>query len=167
MAVVVRDARDSDAPAMTLIYNALVDSTTIEWRDEPHTVDERLAWQQSQQAAGRPVLVAVDEGVVVGWASYGDFRDAERWPGYRFTVEHSIHVDQGHWGHGVGRALIDELCARAKATGMHVMVAGIDAANVASIDFHERLGFITTGHLAEIGWKHDRWLDLVLMQKIL
>ena len=167
MAVVVRDAIDADVEAMTGIYNAFLDSTTIEWTDKPHRIDERILWQRGQQAEGLPVLVAEVDGAVVGWTSYGDFRDSKRWPGYRFTAEHSIHIHRDYWGQGVGRALIDELCARAAAAGIHVMVAGIDAENIASVEFHERLGFVTTGRLCEIGWKHDRWLDLILMQKTL
>lgn len=165
--VMVRDAQDGDVDAMTRIYNALLDSTTVEWTDRHHVPSERLAWQRSQRASGLPVLVAEIDGAVAGWASYGEFRDSARWPGYRFTVEHSIHVGEQHWGVGVGRALIEELCGRARDAGMHVMVAGIDAENVASIDFHKRLGFATTGRLEEIGYKHGRWLDLVLMQRTL
>ena len=165
MPIVIRDAEPGDVPAMTAIYNALIETTTIEWTDDIHTDDERLAWQQRQQAAGLPVLVAIDDGVVAGWASYGPFRDNERWPGYRFTAEQSIHVDEAWWGRGVGRALIEALLARAAAAGIHVMVAGIDGDNTDSIRFHERLGFEQVGRLREIGRKHDHWLDLVLLQR--
>ncbi|MDH4168511.1 MAG: GNAT family N-acetyltransferase [Acidimicrobiia bacterium] len=163
----VRDAVAGDVAAMTTIHNALLETTTIEWTDDAHTVEERLAWQRSQQAVGRPVLVAVDGDQLIGWASYGDFRDSHRWPGYRFTVEHSVHVDQRWWGRGAGRALLLALMDRARAAGAHVMVAGIDGDNTESIVFHERLGFQTVGRLHEIGRKHDRWLDLVLMQRSL
>ena len=162
----MRDATDGDVPAMTTIYNALLATTTIEWTDEPHTDAERLAWQHEQQAGARPVLAAVsDDGEVIGWTTYGEFRDNERWPGYRFTVELSIHVARDSWGLGVGRALIEELVGRARSAGAHVMVAGIDGDNVESIRFHERLGFEVVGRLAEVGRKHGRWLDLVFMQR--
>ncbi len=167
MEIRVRDAVAGDVAAMTTIYNALLETTTIEWTDDAHTVEERLAWQRSQQAVGRPVLVAVDGDQLIGWASYGDFRDSHRWPGYRFTVEHSVHVDQRWWGRGAGRSLLLALMDRARAAGAHVMVAGIDGDNTESIVFHERLGFQTVGRLHEIGRKHDRWLDLVLMQRSL
>ncbi|MGI9602617.1 MAG: GNAT family N-acetyltransferase [Acidimicrobiales bacterium] len=167
MELIRRDAVDADVVAMTDIYNALLESTTIEWTEQAHTVDQRLQWQQAQQRAGRPVLVAEADAAVVGWASYGDFRDADRWPGYRFTVEHSIHVAQPWWGRGVGRLLIDGLIERAIADGKHVMVAGIDGSNVESIRFHEKMGFTVAGELSEIGRKHDQWLDLVLMQLVL
>ena len=84
---------------------------------------------------------------------------------YRFTVEHSVHVAEGLRGLGIGTALMQQLIARGTAIGKHVMVAGIDADNHGSIRMHERLGFRQAGHLSEVGWKFDRWLDLVFMQR--
>ncbi len=167
MAVVIRDAISDDLPEITAIYNALLATTTHEWTEQPHAVAERAEWLAEQNATGRPALVAVDGRAVVGWATYGDFRDSTRWPGYRFTVEHSIHVREDHWGHGVGRMLIEALIERARREGKHVMVAGIDAANTGSIRFHERLGFVEVARMPEIGEKFGRRLDLVLMQRIL
>ena len=163
----VRDARDDDIDDITRIQNALIASTTVEWTDEPYRVADRLAWLHGRRAAGRPVLVADVDGAVVGFASYGDFRDTTRWPGYRLTVEHTVHVDGARWGTGAGRALLEALCDRATAAGVHVMVAGIDGDNEGSIRFHERLGFRVVGRLPEVGHGHGRWLDLVLMQRIL
>ncbi|HUD16670.1 MAG TPA: hypothetical protein VMQ59_05370, partial [Acidimicrobiales bacterium] len=77
-------------PAITEIANALVETTTVEWSETLHTVPDRESWLGDQASAGHPVLVAVEGEVVVGWATYGDFRDTGRWPGYRFTVEHSV-----------------------------------------------------------------------------
>lgn len=165
--VFVRDAAVSDLPEITAIYNALLETTTHEWTEMAHTVAEREEWLSAQRASGRPALVAVDGTDVVGWATYGDFRDSERWPGYRFTVEHSIHVREDHRGRGVGRALINALIERARSEDKHVMVAGIDADNTGSIRFHERLGFVEVGRLPEIGEKFGRRLDLVLMQLVL
>ena len=165
--VVVRDATTDDLPAITTIYNAHLETTTHEWTEALHTVGERAAWLAEQTAAGLPALVAADRGDVVGWATFGDFRDSQRWPGYRFTVEHSIHVREDSWGRGVGRALIGALEARARAAGKHVMVAGIDSANDRSIRFHERLGFVEVARMPEVGEKFGRRLDLVLMQRIL
>ena len=168
---VIRDALDADVEQMTAIYNAFISSTSIEWRDEPHTVAERLEWQHSQQADGLPVLVAVDDVLptaeVLGWTSYGPFRENVRWPGYRFCAEHSIHVAERAWGRGVGRALVEDLLSRAKANGIREMIAAVDGENVESIRFHEKLGFATVGRLAGIGEKHGRRLDLVLMQRSL
>jgi L-amino acid N-acyltransferase YncA len=165
MLLVVRDAHDDDLAAIARIQNALIDSTTIDWRDEPYTVEDRSDWLARHRAAGQPVLVAEVDGTVAGFAAYGDFRDTTRWPGYRGTVEHTVHVDAAHWGVGVGRALVDALCERAVAAGVHAIVAGIDGDNDVSIRFHERLGFAHVGRLPEVG--RGRWLDLVLMQRTL
>ncbi len=164
----IRDATDADVGPMTEIYNALLETTTIEWTEELHTVEERLAWQHAQAEADLPVLVAVDaDDRVIGWTTYGPFRDNAKWPGYRFTAEHSVHVDGAASGRGVGRALVEELLVRAEAAGIRVMIAAIDGANIGSVRFHERLGFVTVGELREVGFKHDTWLDLVLMQRTL
>jgi L-amino acid N-acyltransferase YncA len=165
--VVVRDATAEDLPEITEIYNSLLDTSTHEWTETRHTVAERAEWLEQQRAVGMPALVAVDQAGVIGWAAYGDFRDSVRWPGYRHTVEHSIHVREDRWGEGIGRALIDELVVRARRAGKHVMVAGIDAANVGSIRFHERLGFFEVARMPEVGEKFGRRLDLVLMQLML
>jgi L-amino acid N-acyltransferase YncA len=160
----VRDALESDLPAVLAIYNDVVATTTAVYRDDPATLDDRAAWWRDRVAQGLPVLVAVDGDEVVGFASFGDFR---AWPGYRFTVEHSVHVRADHRGRGVGHALMVPLIERARALGKHVMVAGVDADNAGSIRFHQRLGFERAGHLREVGFKFGRRLDLVFLQRIL
>ena len=144
--VVVRSAEPADVEAITSISNALLDTTAIEWTEQRH-----------------PVLVATVDGEVMGWASYGEFRDNARWQGYRFTVEHTIHVRESGWGAGIGRALLSGLVARARTAGMHTMIAGVDGENDASIRFHERLGFVEVARMPEVGAKHGRWLELVLL----
>jgi L-amino acid N-acyltransferase YncA len=161
--VVIRPAVLEDVEAITSIKNALLDSTAIEWTDTPHTTAEISRWLHDQVRDRNPVLVAEVDGEVAGWATYGEFRDNERWPGYRFTVEHTIHVGQAYWGGGVGRALVSELADLARAAGMHTMIAAVDGENDASIRFHERLGFVEVARMPEIGAKHGRWLDLVLL----
>lgn len=168
MDIVIRAAVEADVPEITAIQNALIASSTVEWTDEPHTIADRTAWLRRQAEAGHPVLVAVSEvDRVVGWTSYGDFRDTRRWPGYRHTVEHTVHVDPEWWGRGVGRALVRALVVHARAAGRHVVVAGVDSANTASIEFHERMGFTVVGRMPEVGRMHGRWLDLVLMQRVI
>ena len=164
---IIRPATQHDVPALTQIQNALLDTTTYEWTETPHTVEERHAWLAAQAADGHPTLVAEDDdsGTVVGWAAYGDFRDSRKWPGYRFTVEHTVHVAEGHWGRGIGRALVNTLADHARHAGKRVMVAGIDASNVPSIDFHARLDFHEVARMPGIGDKWGRRLDLVLMQR--
>ena len=90
----------------------------------------------------------------MGFASFGDFR---AWPGYRHSCEQSVHVRADQRGMGVGRRLVEALFPRAEALGKHVMLAAVDADNAASINFHERLGFVRVGHFREVGRKFDRW----------
>ena len=165
----IREATDADLPAILGLYNALIPTTTIAWTDRLDTLPEREAWFAKRQAAGEPVLVAVDDtsGAVVGYTNYGPFRDNDKWPGYRYTAELTIHVAVSHHGTGIGRALVDALVERATANGIHVLVAAVDGANDGSVRFHERCGFTEVGRMPETGWKHDRWLELVLLQRVL
>jgi L-amino acid N-acyltransferase YncA len=165
--VEIRDATAADLVATLSIYNELITSTTVAWAERSQTLDERREWFDEQQRRGFVSLVAVEADEVVGMASYGDFRDSIHWPGYRFTAEHSIHVRGDQRRSGVGRLLMEELIARAVRNDIHVLVAGIDADNGDSIRFHERFGFVEVARMPETGHKFGRWLDLVLMQRIL
>jgi phosphinothricin acetyltransferase len=161
----IRTATTDDLPAITDITNALLATTTYEWTETPHTLEERSAWLAEHHEKGHPVFVAVDdEDRVVGWAAYGDFRDTDRWPGYRFTVEHTIHLAESHWGQGIGRRLLAALADRARADGKRVMIAGVDGTNLDSVRFHESIGFRTVAHLPGVGEKFGQRLDLVLLQ---
>ena len=165
--MLIRDALDDDVAAITRLYNALIPTTTVTWTEELDSIEHRLQWLRRQQDAGLPVLVAEVEGAIAGFTAYEYFRGEGKWPGYRLTMELSIHVDEAYWGRGVGRGLIEALCARAREAGIHVLVAAIDGENDASIRFHERLGFSVVGRMPQTGVKFGRWLDLVLMQRIL
>jgi L-amino acid N-acyltransferase YncA len=158
----IRDAGEPDLPGLLAIYNEVIATSTAIYSDVPTTLEERTAWWRARVGTGYPVLVAVDDSGVLGFSTFGDFRT---WPGYRFTVEHSVHVRADTRGRGVGRELVKALFPRATALNKHVMIAGVDAANEASIRFHERLGFEKAGHLREVGHKFDRWLDLVFLQR--
>ena len=158
----VRDAQARDLPGLLTIYNEVIATSTAVYREEAATLDDRHTWWRTRTSAGYPVLVALDDEGVAGFASFGDFR---AWPGYRFTVEHTVHVRADRRGQGVGTALMRPLIDRAVELGKHVMVAGVDADNAGSIRFHERLGFVAAGHFHEVGFKFGRWLDLVFMEK--
>jgi L-amino acid N-acyltransferase YncA len=165
--VIIRDAVDADVPAITDINNEWIPSRTITWTEELETYEQRAAWLERQRRHGLPVLVADDEGEVVGFITYEHFRGDGKRPGYRGTAELSIHVREDHWGRGIGRTLIEALIEYGRTAGIHVLVASIDAENEASLRFHARLGFVEVGRLPETGQKFGRWLDLVLMQRIL
>lgn len=160
----IRTATKGDLPAILEIYNQVLLTSTAIYDDQPSSLEERLDWFEGRVQQGFPVLVAEEGGAVVGFASYGPWRG--RW-GYRFTVEHSVHVDARHRGAGVGGALLAALIELAKEAGLHVMVGGIDAENLNSIRFHARFGFEQVGHAKEVARKFDRWLDLVTMQLFL
>jgi len=160
----IRQATTDDLPAITEIANALLLSTTYEWTETPHSVDERAQWLKEQESAAYPVLVATDDERVVGWTSYGDFRDSKRWPGYRYTVEYTIHVLQSYWGRGIGRSLIIGLADHARLAGKRVLFDGIDSTNVRSIQFHAKMGFVEVARMPGVGEKWGQRLDLVLMQ---
>lgn len=158
----IRDAVESDLPGLLVIYNDVIANSTAVYSYAAVTLEERTQWWRARLGQGYPVLVAVDQSGVLGFSTFGDFRP---WPGYRFTVEHSVHVREDCRGQGIGKELVKALFPRAAALGKHVMIAGVDAANAASIRFHERLGFEKAGHLREVGHKFDRWLDLVFLQR--
>jgi phosphinothricin acetyltransferase len=158
----ISDATEADLAGLLGIYNDVIATSTAIYSDVPVTLEERRQWWRSRTAQGSPVLAARDAHGVAGFATFGDFR---AWPGYRFTVEHSVHVRANGRGQGVGTLLVQALLPRAAALGKHVMMAGVDADNAASIRFHERLGFERSGHLREVGYKFGRWLDLVFLQR--
>jgi L-amino acid N-acyltransferase YncA len=164
--IIVRKALGHHLPSILAIYNEVIASSTAIYADDPVSLDNRMAWFAQLEERGYPVLVAIaPDGEVIGYSAFGDWRGA--WPGYRHTVEHSVHVRADRRGAGVGGRLVEALFPYAQALGKHVMIGGIDAANAASIRLHERLGFQQVAHFREVGRKFDRWLDLVFMQRIL
>ncbi len=166
MSLVVRPATEADLPAILAITNDAIRTSTALWTITPTTLRARGDWMAERLADGFPVLVAErafeQTRAVVGFGSYGRFRPHE---GYARTVEHSLYVDAEARGAGVGRALLQALLEAATRGGMHVMIGGIEAQNLASIALHERAGFTRSALLLQVGRKFDRWLDLLFMQK--
>jgi L-amino acid N-acyltransferase YncA len=160
-----REANARDAEGITAIYNDAVLHTTAIWNEQVVDVTNRMSWLADRQKTGYPVLVAVDdEDAVLGYASFGDWR---AWDGYRHTAEHSVYVRTDRHGLGIGEALLRALMHSAQQLGKHVLVAGIEANNQASIQLHHKLGFEHAGHLKQVGAKFGQWLDLVFLQKTL
>jgi phosphinothricin acetyltransferase len=162
--VVVRDAGAGDLEGLTAIYNEVIANSTAVFSNQQVTLEDRAGWLAGRHSDGFPVLVAADAGGVVAFGSLGSFRT---WPGYRFTVEHSVHVRADRRGEGLGTAVLLALIERARELGMHAMIAGVEAENAASIRLHERLGFSVVARLPEVAWKFERWLDLVFLQLLL
>ncbi|WP_278409023.1 GNAT family N-acetyltransferase [Pseudomonas rhodesiae] len=157
----IRDATEKDLPAIRDIYNDAVRNTTAIWNEQPVDLANRLAWFNARQAQGYPILVAVENDEVTGYSSFGDWRPFE---GFRYSVEHSVYVRSDQRGKGLGPRLMQVLIERARSAGKFVMVAAIESGNQASIRLHERLGFVTTGQMPQVGIKFGRWLDLTFMQ---
>ncbi|QXI37984.1 GNAT family N-acetyltransferase [Pseudomonas xantholysinigenes] len=161
MSYQIRDALIDDVPGILDIYNDAVANTTAIWNETPVDLGNRLAWFEARAQQGYPILVAVDDSGVLGYASFGDWRPFE---GFRHTVEHSVYVHGDQRGKGLGPVLMAALIERARHCDKHVMVAAIESGNAASIRLHERLGFSITGQMPQVGVKFGRWLDLTFMQ---
>jgi L-amino acid N-acyltransferase YncA len=161
MDITIRDAAEADLPGIMDIYNDAVANTTAIWNEAVVDLENRRAWFTARRERGFPVLVAVRGRQVLGYASYGDWRAFD---GYRHTVEHSVYVQKDARGTGTGKRLLKALIDRASFNGIHVMIAGIEAENAASIGLHEKLGFRVVGRFSEVGIKFGRWLDLTCME---
>lgn len=160
----IRLAQGKDAESITAIYNDAILKTTAIYKNETVTVADRRAWIATQAQVGWPLFVYEFDGIVIGYGTYGSFR---AYPGYRQTIEHSIYVNPTYACKGVATQLMQRLIITAKQEGYHVMIAGIDSANDASIYLHKKLGFVFSGRMKEVGFKFDRWLDVDFYQMIL
>jgi L-amino acid N-acyltransferase YncA len=162
-AVPIRPARAEDIPAITRIYGHAVRHGTASFELEPPDEAEMLRRQQALLDGNYPYLVAELNGAVAGYAYAGPYRSR---PAYRFSVEDSVYIATDMHRRGVGHALLQRLMAEAEARGFRQMIAVIgDSAQTASIALHERAGFRPVGTLRSVGFKFDRWLDTVLMQR--
>jgi phosphinothricin acetyltransferase len=162
-ATVVRLAKVSDAEAMAEIYNHEVTTGTATFDLVPRDVEDQRRWI-TERSGAYPAVVAERDGVVVGFGSLSRYRDR---PAYATTVEDSVYVHDGHRGGGVGRALLDDLVTRAQDHGFHTIVARIAEGQEASVALHRACGFELVGVEREIGRKFGRWLDVVVMQRML
>lgn len=156
----IRPARPDDATAIAAIWNRLITTTTHTFT----TLERSAADIATQIAAGTPWWVALDGETVVGHATYGPFRSG---PGYARTMEHSVHLADTAHRKGLGRALMTAIEDHARAAGVHVMVAGISGENGTGQAFHAAVGYDRCGLVRQAGQKWGRFIDLVLMQKIL
>ena len=164
MSFTISAAARAQLPEIRDIYNEVIRNSTAVFSDVEVTLENREAWFDAKRTAGFPVLAAADSSGVVGFGTFGEFRS---WPGYRYSVEHTVHVRADRRGRGVGRLLVQALLQEAARMQKHVMIAGIDAQNVTSIALHEKLGFQGAGELKEVAFKFGRWLDLKFMQRLI
>ncbi|WP_166924113.1 GNAT family N-acetyltransferase [Flavobacterium poyangense] len=164
MDVLLRPATRNDLKEILDIVNYSILNTTANYSYDVQTLEEQTKWFENKQTKNLPVIVADLDGKVVGFGSYGPFREKI---GYQYTIEHSVYVVDNVIGKGIGSKLLTEIIQLAKEQGYHVMIGAIDADNAGSIAFHERFGFVVTGTIREVGYKFDHWLDLVFMQLLL
>ena len=164
MDIQIRNYQTKDCTAILAIINdAILNSTALyDYNIRTLTIQEAIFKEKLQK--GFPIIVAEMNNEVIGFGYYSEFRFREA---YKFTVEHSVYADKNYIGKGIGKMLLTELIERAKKQNIHTMIGVIDSENTNSIDFHKKFGFEEVGFIKESGFKFDRWLHSVFVQKML
>lgn len=156
----IRPAAQTDAAHIAALWNRMICETDATFTTQKKEIADIAALIAERQGAFW-VAHAQD---LQGFATYGAFRNG---PGYAATVEHTIILAQAAQGRGVGRVLMQRAIEGAQSQGHHVMIAAISGANPGAVAFHEKLGFEQTAHMPQVGRKGGKWLDLILMQKMI
>jgi len=159
----IRAAARDDAQAINAIQNHYVVHSTATFLTEPLTLEQRLAWLDGRSAV-HPVIVAEDGRKVVGWGSLEVFRSRTA---YRRTAELSVYIHHDWHRRGIGRAIVEELVAHARALGHHALVGGCCSETTAAIALLEACGFSRVAHFREVGHKFGRWLDVDFLERLL
>jgi L-amino acid N-acyltransferase YncA len=159
----VRLAVELDLPAIRAIYNHYVLTSTCTFQLEPDSEADRLGWFRGRTDR-HPVTVAEMDGEVLGWAALSEWKERAA---YVRSVEASVYVRADCHRRGVGRALLNDLVDRARALGHHVIIGGACTEHRASIALQESMGFEHVGCFREVGYKFDRWLDVVYLQRVM
>jgi phosphinothricin acetyltransferase len=162
--VLIRDATPDDGAHLATIYNPYVTSTVITFEELPVSADEMGDRVAAVRGAGLPWLVAVADGVILGYAYAGPWRSRAA---YRHSVESAVYVRESAAGRGVGTALYGHLFERLRTHGIHAVMAGIALPNDASVALHEKLGMVKVAHFSEVGFKLGRWVDVAYWQLVL
>lgn len=153
----IRPATKADAEAIARIYNHYVLNTTITFEEKAVTVEDIVGRIAEVESNSLLWLVAEQDGQVVGYAY------ASKWKGrcaYRYSVESSVYVAQGHGGRGIGTKLYEALLPQLKDKGIHAVIGGIVLPNPSSIALHEKFGMTQVAHFKEVGYKFNQWLDV-------
>jgi L-amino acid N-acyltransferase YncA len=161
--VTLRPAVPDDAAAICLIYNQGIEDRLATLETELRTPAERLEWLTAR-GPRHPVLVAVADGTVVGWASLNRFNPR---PAYDHVADLSVYIERGWRGRGVGRRLLDGLVAAARGIGYHKLVLAAFPVNAAGMALYERMGFSTVGIYREQGLLDGKWVDVIVMERLL
>ncbi|WP_308468208.1 GNAT family N-acetyltransferase [Rathayibacter soli] len=162
----IRDAHESDLPDVREIYNHYVANSTVTFDEDAMTLREWRSKFAYLHRLGMPFIVAVSpRGQILGYALVSPWKQKRA---YRFTVENSIYLGAASTGKGLGRALLADLIDRSKSAGLKEIIAVVaDKGADASIRLHESFGFTEIGRMGKVGYKFDRWLGTILMQKSL
>lgn len=165
-AYTVRDATLADLPSVREIYNHYVMNSTVTFDEKPMTNAEMRKKYEKVTGKKMPFIVAENPaGQILGYANVYPWKEKAA---YRYTVENSIYLGPAATGRGLGTALLSELIERSRAAGLKEIIAVIaDRGAEASIAIHQKFGFVEIGHMGKVGYKFDRWLGTVLMQKSL
>lgn len=164
MEIKIRPYKLDDSNAILDIINYNILNSTAIYDYNERNLETLISTFEDKLKKGFPIVVALANEKVVGFGYYSEFRFRD---GYKFTVEHSVYVSNDFHGKGIGKLLLQELIDLAKKQKLHTMIAVIDSGNQSSVEFHEKFGFKTVAILKETGFKFDRWLHSVFMQKML
>jgi L-amino acid N-acyltransferase YncA len=164
MKIKIRPYHTDDAHVILDIINYNILHSTALYDYKPRTLENQIVIFEEKRQKGFPIIVAVIDDEVVGFGYYSEFRFREA---YKFTVEHSVYAHPNHHGKGIGKLILAELIELAKEQKLHTMIGVIDSENTSSIEFHKKFGFENAGFIKESGYKFDRWLHSVFMQKML
>ncbi len=160
----IRHAQLKDAAVICAIWNPVIRDTLITFNPVVKTQKSVRELLKEKSVRKEPFFLATEQDQVLGFATYGQFRGGQ---GYRHTMEHTIILAPDARGKGIGRALMQAIEDHARFNGAYSMMAGVSGANPDGAAFHQRLGYIRIATLPQVGRKFDRWLDLILLQKIL
>ena len=159
----IRRALPADVEAITAIYNEAILTTTATFDTEPKTTAERLEWFKAHDER-HPILVAVVEGTIAGWASLSRWSDR---PAYDDTAETSFYVQSEYRGRGIGRMLKDAIIEEARRLHFHTLIARVAEGSQESLHLNENAGFVHVGTMKQVGRKFGKLLDVHILQKML
>ncbi len=160
----IRLAGAWDATAIAAIWNPVIRDSTITFNAVEKDPNDLVRFMVARADQGHATFVAEEDGEVLGFATYGQFRAGV---GYARSMEHTLMLAENARRRGLGTALLEAVETHARDRGAHSMIAGVSGANEPGIAFHAARGYAEIARVPEVGWKHASWLDLVLMQKIL
>ena len=162
-AIVLRPATAADAAAICRIYNQGIEDRLATLETELRTPDERRQWLAAR-GPRHPVFVAETDEMVVGWSSLNVYNPR---PAYQYVADLSIYIERGWRGKGVGRRLLEHLLEQARALGYHKMMLSAFPFNASGVALYERMGFTRAGVFHEMGQLDGRWVDTLVMEKLL